>query len=58
MNQQTKKKKWKKILLPDGRFEFVRRQKHLKNKKETYDEWWNRKNLDGSFAYNGVTKDF
>jgi len=25
---------------------------------ETYDEWWSRKNLDGSFAYNGVTDDF
>ena len=27
-------------------------------KQETYDEWWQRKNMDGSFAYNGVTDDF
>lgn len=25
---------------------------------QTYDEWWNECNLDGSFAYNGVTGDF
>jgi len=23
-----------------------------------YDEWWQEKNMDGSFAYNGVTEDF
>lgn len=23
-----------------------------------YDEWWQEKNMDGSFAYNGVTDDF
>lgn len=26
--------------------------------KEGYDEWWQRKNMDGSFAYSGVTEDF
>jgi uncharacterized protein YlxW (UPF0749 family) len=25
---------------------------------QSYDDWWNGKNLDGSFAYNGVTDDF
>lgn len=36
-----------------------------KNKKNlsydnsrSYDDWWNECNLDGSFAYNGVTDDF
>jgi hypothetical protein len=36
-----------------------------KNKKdlsydnsESYDDWWNECNLDGSFSYNGVTDDF
>ncbi len=34
-----------------------------KNKKnlsyyESYDDWWNECNLDGSFAYNGVTSNF
>ena len=24
----------------------------------SYDEWWSECNLDGSFAYNGVTDDF
>jgi hypothetical protein len=43
---------------------FVEWYKKNKNKYprfekiETYDEWWSRKNLDGSFAYNGVTDDF
>lgn len=37
--------------------------KYKKRKKvhftrKSYDEWWNEKNLDGSFAYNGVTDDF
>ena len=32
--------------------------KKLKNKKQSYDEWWQEKNMDGSFAYNGVTDDF
>jgi hypothetical protein len=25
---------------------------------QTYDDWWSESNLDGSFAYNGVTDDF
>jgi hypothetical protein len=36
-----------------------------KNKKnlsydnsQSYNDWWNECNLDGSFAYNGVTEDF
>lgn len=28
------------------------------NRPKSYDEEWNEKNLDGSFAYNGVTDDF
>jgi hypothetical protein len=28
------------------------------NKRQTYDEWWQERNMDGSFAYNGVTDDF
>jgi hypothetical protein len=28
------------------------------NFSKSYDEWWQEKNLDGSFAYNGVTDDF
>jgi hypothetical protein len=28
------------------------------NKYDDYSEQWNEKNLDGSFAYNGVTDDF
>jgi len=27
-------------------------------KQQPYDEWWQESNLDGSFAYNGVTDDF
>jgi hypothetical protein len=26
--------------------------------RQSYDEWWQESNLDGSFAYNGVTDDF
>lgn len=25
---------------------------------QSYDEWWSERNLDGSFAYSGVTDDF
>lgn len=25
---------------------------------QTYEDWWNECNLDGTFAYNGVTDDF
>jgi hypothetical protein len=28
------------------------------HKKQSYDEWWHEKNMDGYFAYNGVTDDF
>ena len=28
------------------------------NHYQTYDDWWGESNLDGSFAYNGVTDDF
>ena len=27
-------------------------------RKASYDEWWQESNMDGSFAYNGVTEDF
>jgi hypothetical protein len=27
-------------------------------RRASYDDWWNECNLDGSFAYNGVTDDF
>lgn len=29
-----------------------------KRKRRNYSDIWNEKNLDGSFAYNGVTDDF
>lgn len=64
MNQsQSKKKRWKKVIQPDGVIHFIRRDRRkqreqLKNKKQSYDEWWQEKNMDGSFAYNGVTDDF
>lgn len=28
------------------------------HKTRSYDEWWQERNLDGSFAYEGVTDDF
>jgi hypothetical protein len=28
------------------------------NSFHSYDEWWSEKNLDGSFAYNGITDEF
>lgn len=27
-------------------------------KKQSYDDWWDECNTDGTFAYNGVTEDF
>lgn len=29
-----------------------------RRERDGYSEWWNARNLDGSFAYNGVTDDF
>ena len=29
-----------------------------KSKKDDYDNWWQESNLNGDFAYNGVTDDF
>lgn len=28
------------------------------NNPDSYDEWWQENNLNGGFAYNGVTDDF
>lgn len=32
--------------------------KFKKRKRYTYEDWWQESNLDGSFAYDGVTDDF
>jgi hypothetical protein len=38
----------------------IQKGKVVKSKRKNYgyDEWWEESNLDGSFAYNGVTDDF
>lgn len=33
-------------------------EKYPERSSSSYDEWWEQNNLDGSFAYNGVTDDF
>lgn len=32
--------------------------KKQRREESSYDRWWNARNMDGSFAYNGVTDDF
>jgi hypothetical protein len=46
------------VLVGNNLFKFERRVKRHVPKKESYNDWWNESNLDGSFAYNGVTDDF
>jgi hypothetical protein len=62
MQQQGKKKKWKKEIVEGvvhlSRLKPFKKGTPQKNKKQSYDEWWQEKNMDGSFAYNGVTDDF
>lgn len=38
--------------------EFTKGSSKQRRKRDSYDEWWQERNLDGSFAYNGVTDDF
>lgn len=41
------------IKLENGKWKIKKRPK-----SRYYDDWWQESNLDGSFAYNGVTDDF
>jgi hypothetical protein len=66
--QNKKEKRWNKTISSTGVVTFTRiKQSKHKNRKQSrkqksaydaYSEWWSEKNLDGSFAYNGVTDDF